>query len=137
MQGFRVVQCHLPSLPLEAPSRLPAVLQIPIPRCAAGIIISHQLSLIAYHSSIVCRGFTLCKTALCIALYASAAPSAHKQSHYVRKTLRATPKGANFRASEGKASSSLECSAERSRKSTQLKLVCEYRTAGLPVGALS
>ena len=39
----------------------------------------------------------------------------------------------NFRASESKASSSLECSAERSRKSTQLKLVCEYRTAGLPV----
>ena len=30
-------------------------------------------------------------------------------------------------------SSSLECSAERSRKSTKLKLVCEYRTAGLPV----
>ena len=39
----------------------------------------------------------------------------------------------NSRASESKASSSLECSAERSRKSTQLKLVCEYRTAGLPV----
>ena len=76
---------------------------------------------------------------------ASAALSAHKQSHYVRQTIatllrktpRATPQGANFRASESKASSSLECSAERSRKSTQLKLVCEYRTAGLPVGALS
>ena len=70
-----------------------------------------------------------------------AAPSAHKLSHYVRKTIatllrktpRATPQGANFRASESKSSSSLECSAERSRKSTQLKLVCEYRTAGLPV----
>ena len=72
---------------------------------------------------------------------ASAALSAHKQSHYVRQTIatllrktpRATPQGANFRASESKASSSLECSAERSRKSTQLKLVCEYQTAGLPV----
>ena len=76
---------------------------------------------------------------------ASAALSAHKQSHYVRQTIatllrktpRVTPQGANFRASESKASSSLECSAERSRKSTQLKLVCEYQTAGLPVGALS
>ena len=106
MQGFRVLQCHLPSLPLEAPSRLPAVLQIPIPRCAAGIrIISHQLSLIIHHSS-------------------EWAPSAHKQPHYVRKTLRATPKGANFRASEGKASSSLECSAERSRESTKLTFYC-------------
>ena len=72
---------------------------------------------------------------------ASAALSAHKQSHYVRQTIatllrktpRATPQGANFRASESKASSSLECSAERSRKSTQLKLACSYRTAGLPV----
>ena len=33
----------------------------------------------------------------------------------------------NSRASESKASSSLECSAERSRKSIKLKLVCEYR----------
>ena len=33
----------------------------------------------------------------------------------------------NSRASESKASSSLECSAERSRESTQLKLVCSYR----------
>ena len=72
---------------------------------------------------------------------ASAALSAHKQSHYVRQTIatllrktpRVTPQGANFRASESKASSSLECSAERSRKSTQLKLACSYRTAGLPV----
>ena len=51
----------------------------------------------------------------------------------LRRQSRATPLGANFRASESKASSSLECSAERSRKSTKLKLVCEYRTAGLPV----
>ena len=33
----------------------------------------------------------------------------------------------NSRASKCKASSSLECSAERSRKSTKLELVCEYR----------
>ena len=72
----------------------------------------------------------------------AAAPSAHKQSQlccFKQSQLccvgnsRATPQGANSRASESKASSSLECSAERSRKSTKLKLVCEYRTAGLPV----
>ena len=45
------------------------------------------------------------------------------------------PLWANSRASESKASNSFECSAECSRESTQLKLVCEYRTAGLPVGA--
>ena len=64
------------------------------------------------------------------------APKAHKQSQLCClkksqfccvKYSRATPCGANFRASESKASSSLECSAERSRKSTKLKLVCEYR----------
>ena len=63
---------------------------------------------------------------------ASAALSAHKQSHYVRQTIatllrktpRATPQGANFRASESKASSSLECSAERSRESTKLTFCC-------------
>ena len=60
--------------------------------------------------------------------------SAHKHSQfYCVGNSRATPLGANFRASESKASSSLECSAERSRKSTKLKLACEYRTAGLPV----
>ena len=63
---------------------------------------------------------------------ASAALSAHKHSHYVRQTIaallrktpRATPQGANFRASESKASSSLECSAERSRDSTKLTFYC-------------
>ena len=43
----------------------------------------------------------------------------------------------NSRASECKASSSLECSAERSRKSTKLLLVCEYQTPGLPVKSSS
>ena len=42
----------------------------------------------------------------------------------LRKTPRATPQGANFRASESKASSSLECSAERSRESTKLTFYC-------------
>ena len=37
VQGLRVLQCHLPSLPLEAPSRCPTVIRIPVPRCAAEI----------------------------------------------------------------------------------------------------
>ena len=60
-------------------------------------------------------------------------PRVNKVNFLLRQIHTSNPLGANFRASESKASSSLECSAERSRKSTKLKLVCEYRTAGLPV----
>ena len=65
---------------------------------------------------------------------------AHRASYNrdsVAKALTSNPLWANSRASESKASNSFECSAECSRESTQLKLVCEYRTAGLPVGSLS
>ena len=54
-------------------------------------------------------------------------PRVNKVNFLLRQIHTSNPLGANFRASESKASSSLECSAERSRKSTKLKLVCEYR----------
>ena len=74
--------------------------------------------------------------------YPAWALSAHKQSHYVRQIIatllrqnpRATPLGANSRASESKASSSLECSAERSRESTKLTFCCVSNSRATPCG---
>ena len=61
---------------------------------------------------IILRGrvFTLCKTAHCIAYYPEGRPRRINNR--------------NSRASESKASSSLECSAERSRESTKLTFYC-------------
>ena len=57
-----------------------------------------------------------------------------KQSRLCCVKLHEQPRrGRIFVPARAKHSSSLECSAERSRKSTQLKLACSYRTAGLPV----
>ena len=89
--------------------------------------ISNQQSIISN-----CRRvFTLCKTALCIALLRdsralSAQTIAYRASNNrpVRQPRPRRLDNRNSRASECKASSSLECSAECSRESTKLTFYC-------------